>query len=63
MLQIGGALATALIGGLFFSTLGSSTDERSIGHAYSIAAVAIGLCLLVAGWLSAGLGPKKEVVR
>jgi MFS family permease len=63
MLQIGGALATALIGGLFISTLGSSTDERSIGHAYSIAAVAIGLCLLVAGWLSAGLGPKKEVVR
>jgi len=63
MLQIGGALATALIGGLFFSTLGSSTDERSIGYAYSIAAVAIGLCLLVAGCLSAGLGPKKEVVR
>ncbi|RDJ02754.1 MFS transporter [Rhizobium grahamii] len=63
MLQIGGALATALIGGLFFSILGSSTDERSIGHAYSVAAIAIGLCLLIAGWLSAGLGPKKEVVR
>jgi MFS family permease len=54
MLQIGGALATALIGGLFFSILGSASDERSIGHAYSVAAVAIGLCLLVAGWLSAG---------
>ncbi len=63
MLQIGGALATALIGGLFFSILGSSTDVRSIGHAYSVAAVAIGLCLLIAGWLSAGLGPKKKVVQ
>ncbi|WP_256120271.1 MFS transporter [Shinella lacus] len=63
MLQIGGALATAVIGGLFFSILGSSTDVRSIGHAYSVAAVAIGLCLLTAGWLSADLAPKKEAVR
>jgi MFS family permease len=63
MLQIGGALATALIGGLFFSILGSASDERSIGHAYSVAAVAIGLCLLIAGWLSAGLPPNKEAHR
>jgi MFS family permease len=63
MLQIGGALATALIGGLFFSILGSSTDVQSIGHAYSVAAVAIGLCLLVAGWLSAGLGSMREFAR
>ncbi|WP_132657552.1 MULTISPECIES: MFS transporter [unclassified Rhizobium] len=63
MLQIGGALATALIGGLFFSVLGSSTDVISIGHAYSIAAVAIAFCLLIAGWLSAGLGAKKEALR
>lgn len=63
MLQIGGALATALIGGLFFSILGSSTDVRSIGNAYSVAAVVIGLCLLIAGWLSADPGPKKQAVR
>nr|WP_033048272.1 MFS transporter [Sinorhizobium meliloti] len=63
MLQIGGALATALIGGLFFSILGSASDERSIGHAYSVAAVAIGLCLIIAGWLSAGLPSNKEVHR
>ncbi len=62
MLQIGGALATALIGGLFFSVVGSSTGVRSIGHAYSVAAVAIALCLLISGWLSAGLGDKKEVL-
>ncbi len=52
MLQIGGALATALIGGLFFSILGASTDATSISHAYSIAAIAIAVCLLVAAWLS-----------
>ncbi len=63
MLQIGGALATALIGGLFFSILGPSTDVGSIGHAYSVAAVAIALCLLFAGWLSAGLPSNKEVRR
>ncbi|WP_443216615.1 MFS transporter [Rhizobium sp. Leaf341] len=63
MLQIGGALATALIGGLFFSILGSASDERSIGHAYSVAAVAIGLCLLVAGWLSAGVPSNNEARR
>ncbi len=52
MFQISGALAAALIGGLFFSVLGTATDPRSIGHAYSIAALAIAVCLLIAGWLS-----------
>lgn len=63
MLQIGGALATALIGGLFFSILGSSSDVGSIGHAYSVAAVAIGLCLLIAGWLSADLLSNNDIHR
>ena len=63
MLQIGGALATALIGGLFFSILESSNDVGSIGHAYSVSAVAIALCLLIAGWLSAGLASNKQVHR
>jgi MFS family permease len=52
MFQISGALAAALVGGLFFSVLGSATDAKSIGHAYSIAALAIAACLLIAGWLS-----------
>lgn len=55
MFQIGGALAAAIVGGLFFSILGSDTDAHSIGQAYSIAAIAIALCLLVAGWLSVSL--------
>jgi MFS family permease len=56
--QVSGALAAALISGLFFSVLGAATDIGSIGHAYSIAAIAIALCLLVAGWLSSDLAPK-----
>ncbi|HTO34136.1 MAG TPA: MFS transporter [Pararhizobium sp.] len=55
MLQIGGAFAVAIVGGLFFSILGSATDVDSIGRAYSVAAIAIAICFLVAGWLSAGL--------
>ncbi|MBY3053931.1 MFS transporter [Rhizobium laguerreae] len=55
VLQIGGALAVAIVGGLFFSILGSATDVQSIGRAYSAAAVAIAICLLIAGWLSVSL--------
>jgi MFS family permease len=56
--QVSGALATALIGGLFFSVLGSATDVESIGHAYSVAATAIAICLLFAGWLSSDIETK-----
>lgn len=52
MFQISGALSAALIGGLFFSVLGSATGVDAFGHAYSIAALAIAGCLLVAGWVS-----------
>jgi predicted MFS family arabinose efflux permease len=54
MFQISAALAAALIGGLFFSVLGAASDVGSFGHAYSIAALAIAACLLIAGWLSSG---------
>ncbi|MBX5301164.1 MFS transporter [Rhizobium sp. NLR12b] len=63
MLQIGGAFAAAVVGGLFFSILGSATDVDSIGRAYSVAAIAIAICLLVAGWFSAGLSSNKAVRR
>ncbi|MFP5077907.1 MFS transporter [Rhizobium sp. YIM 134829] len=62
MLQIGGAFAAAIIGGLFFAILGSATDVQSVGYAYSVAAIAIALCLLLAGWLSAGLFPSAKEV-
>lgn len=63
MLQIGGAFAAAIVGGLFFSILGSAADVDSIGRAYSVAAIAIAICLLIAGWLSAGLPSNKVVHR
>ncbi|KAF5882113.1 MFS transporter [Rhizobium sp. PEPV16] len=61
MFQIGGALAAAIVGGLFFSILGSATDVQSIGQAYSVAAVAIAICLLIAGWLSVSLTSTKPL--
>ncbi|UXS99789.1 MFS transporter [Agrobacterium tumefaciens] len=63
MFQIGGALAAAIVGGLFFSILGSATDVQSIGRAYSVAAVAIGICLLIAGWLSVSLTSTRPLRR
>ena len=63
MFQIGGALAAAIVGGLFFSILGSATDVQSIGRAYSVAAVAIGICLLIAGWLSVSLTSTQPLRR
>ncbi|NKM01983.1 MFS transporter [Rhizobium leguminosarum] len=63
MFQIGGALAAAIVGGLFFSVLGSATDVQSIGQAYSVAAVAIAICLLIAGWLSVSLTSTQPLRR
>ncbi|OSQ33977.1 MFS transporter [Thalassospira sp. MCCC 1A01428] len=61
--QMGGALAAAVIGGLFFTVLGTATDVESTGRAYSVAATAIAICLLVGGWLSIGLTANKELPR
>ncbi|MGP4753420.1 MFS transporter [Agrobacterium pusense] len=63
MFQIGGALAAAIVGRLFFSILGPATDVQSIGQAYSVAAVAIAFCLLIAGWLSVGLTSTQPLRR
>ncbi|NSY14838.1 MFS transporter [Agrobacterium vitis] len=63
MLQIGGAFAVAIVGGLFFAILGSATDVTSVSKAYSIAAIAIAICLLIAGWLSVGSASNAEVHR
>ncbi|MBY3064498.1 MFS transporter [Rhizobium laguerreae] len=63
MLQIGGAFAVAIVGGLFFAILGSATDVTSVSKAYSIAAIAIAICLLIAGWLSVGSASNAAVHR
>ncbi len=53
--QVSGALAVAVIGGLFYAVLGPATDLPAIAWAYGVAAVAIGACLLVAAWLTSSL--------
>ncbi|MGO8249257.1 MFS transporter, partial [Rhizobium johnstonii] len=53
----------AIVGGLFFSILGPATDVQSIGQSYSVAAVAIAICLLIAGWLSFSLTSTQPLRR
>ncbi len=53
--QISGALAVAVVGGLFYAVLGAATDLPAIARAYAVAAMAIGACLLVAAWLTTSL--------
>jgi len=55
MFQIGGALAVAAIGGLFYA-LGGGGNRPSLARAYAIGVAAIALCLIVAAILSVRLG-------
>jgi MFS family permease len=60
MFQISGALAVAIIGGLFFELAGDTGDPRLIAYAYAVSAVVIALCLLISAWYSSNLPQKKE---
>lgn len=55
-LQISAALAVALVGGLFYASLGQRSDPASITHAFVLAACAIGVSLW-AGAALAGMVP------
>lgn len=58
--QFSGALSVAAIGGLFYVVLGSATDLASVAHAYGVAVVATGACLLIAAWLISGVSDEPE---
>jgi len=47
-LQIGAAVSTVVIGGLFFSVLGTGTGERAYAHAFAIAQWALSSALFAA---------------
>jgi MFS family permease len=47
-LQVGAAISTALIGGLFFSVLDGGHGERAFGHAFAIAQWTLTLALFAA---------------
>ncbi|MBK4785711.1 MAG: MFS transporter [Pantoea sp. Pent] len=51
-LQISAALSVAVIGGIFYSTLGDSHAGADITHAFGISTLAIALCLALGAALS-----------
>jgi hypothetical protein len=63
MFQMSGALAVAIIGGLFFGLAGVADNPRSIAYAYAVSAIAIALCLFISAWYSSNLPDKKTVIN
>jgi MFS family permease len=54
-LQVSTALSVAVIGGIFYTLLGTRTDEASIAHAFIVSILCIAGCLAVGTMLSATL--------
>lgn len=55
-LQVSAAISVAVLGGLFYTLLGTRTDAIAIGHAFAWTLLAIGACHFVGAYLAAGLG-------
>ncbi|MET0971650.1 MAG: MFS transporter [Tardiphaga sp.] len=58
-LQVSAAMSIALLGGLFYTVLGSRTDPGTITHAYVVALLAISACHLGGALLAVGLGHRR----
>jgi EmrB/QacA subfamily drug resistance transporter len=59
-LQVSGALGVALLGGLFYTTLGTRSDPASIAYAFSVTLLGVAACHAVGGILAAGLGQRRR---
>jgi MFS family permease len=59
-LQVSAAIAVAVLGGLFYTALGTRTDPAAVTHAFSITLLAIALCHLGGAVLGAGLGQRRR---
>jgi EmrB/QacA subfamily drug resistance transporter len=60
-LQVSGAISIAVLGGLFFTALGTRSDPAAVTHAFSVTLLAIAACHLAGAFLAAGLGQRREV--
>jgi MFS family permease len=60
-LQVSAAVAIALLGGLFYTALGSRTDPAAVTHAFAVTLVGIAVCHVTGAALAAGLGLRKQV--
>lgn len=58
-LQVSAAISIALLGGLFYTVLGSRTDPGAFTHAFIIALLAISACHLGGALLAVGLGHRR----
>ena len=58
-LQVSAAIFVAVLGGLFYTALGTRTDPAAVAHAFSITLLAIAACHLVGAVLGAGLGQRR----
>jgi EmrB/QacA subfamily drug resistance transporter len=62
-LQVSAALGVALLGGLFFYTLGGRTDSAAVAHAFTVTMLGVALCHLAGASLGAGLGqPRRRAI-
>jgi len=59
-LQVSAAIAVAVLGGLFYTALGTRTDPAAVTHAFSITLLAIAACHLTGAVLGAGLGQRRR---
>ena len=60
-LQVSAAISVAVLGGLFYTLVGTRTDAASIGHAFAWTLLAIAACHSVGAYLAAGLGRREAV--
>jgi type III secretory pathway component EscS len=54
-LQISTSLSVAIIGGIFYTLLGTNTDAAAITHAFTVSILCIAACLAVGAGLSLSL--------
>ena len=59
-LQVSAAIGVAVLGGLFYTALGTRTDPAAVTHAFSITLLAIAMCHLGGAVLGAGLGQRRR---
>ncbi|MDB5409042.1 MAG: putative drug resistance transporter EmrB/QacA family [Rhodospirillales bacterium] len=59
-LQVSSAVGMAVLGGLFFTALGSRSDPASVTRAFAMTLLAIAACHLGGAVLAAGLGQRRQ---
>jgi EmrB/QacA subfamily drug resistance transporter len=60
-LQVSAAIAVAVLGGLFYTSLGTRTDPAAVTHAFALTLLAVAACHVTGAVLGAGLGQRRRV--